>query len=340
MKIPAGKLEGQLARGLSGVYLVSGAEPLLVGEACDQIRARAREAGFSERELHVVERGFDWSALHADVNNLSLFSSRRLIELRLYSPRPQDAGSTTLLRLAEQSDPDRLLLIVAPKLDAAASRSKWVRAVATRGVHVQVWPLDRRQFPGWINRRAGGLGLSLQRDAVALLVERTEGNLLSAAQELDKLAMLLGSGTVDEKAVLAAVSDSARFDVFRLSDAALEGEPKRALRILGGLQGEGVEPVLVLWSLARDVALIGQLQFACAAGQDVSQAMQQRGVWPRRQPVVRAALQRLSRPALVRAVRRVAETDHVIKGVQTGSSWDALADLVLDIARPRVPVAA
>ena len=175
MKIPAAKLDPHLARTLSSVYLVSGDEPLLVAESCDRIREQAREAGFTERELWVVERGFDWQRLGDSTSNLSLFSSRRLIELRLSSPRPGEAGARALKRLLEHPDPDRLLLVVTPKLDAAAGRSKWVQAMEQQGVHVQVWPLDRGQLPGWISRRAAGLGMRLDRDAVTLLVERTEG---------------------------------------------------------------------------------------------------------------------------------------------------------------------
>ena len=335
MKIPAAKLDQQLARGLSSAYLVSGDEPLLVAESCDRIRAAARAAGFDERELSVVERGFDWLALDGNVSNLSLFSTRRLIELRLATARPGEAGAKALLRLLEQPDPDRLLLVVTPKLDAAASRTKWVRGLEEHGVHVQIWPLDRGQLPGWISRRAAGLGMRLDRDAVTLLVERTEGNLLAAAQELDKLAMLLGPVAVDEAAVLAAVADSARFDVFGLSDAVLVGDGQRALRILGTLQREGVEPVLVLWSLARDAALLARLRFALGAGEQPARAMQQQGVWRRRQPLVSKALSRLSGAVVVQLQQRVAVTDRVIKGVQAGAPWDALADLALQMAQPR-----
>jgi DNA polymerase-3 subunit delta len=340
VKIPAAKLDQQLTRALSAIYLVSGDDPLLAAEASDRIRAAARDAGFSERELHVVERGFDWAGLIADADNLSLFSSRRLIELRLASPRPGDAGAKSIQRLAEQPDPDRILLIVTPKLDSSASRSKWVAGIEASGVHVQVWPLERGQLPGWIKGRAARHGLKLNAAAVALLVERTEGNLLAAAQELDKLAILFGPVAVSDADVLAAVSDSARFDVFGLSDAALGGDTGRALRILGGLQTEGVEPVLVLWSLARDVALLAQLHFAISGGAPLAQAMQRNGVWSRRQPLVRAALGRLSRGQVTRLVARVAKTDQVIKGVIAGSTWDSLADLVIAVAQARAPAVA
>ncbi|MBT8061735.1 MAG: DNA polymerase III subunit delta, partial [Gammaproteobacteria bacterium] len=333
VKIPANKLDQQLARGLGTIYLVSGDEPLLVAEASDCIRSKARDAGFAERELHVVERGFDWASLGADADNLSLFSRQRIIELRLSSPRPGDAAAKTLVRFAEQADPDRLVLVVAPKLDASARRSKWAVAIENHGVHVQVWPLERRQFPAWIKARAVQCGLKLTTSAVKVIAERTEGNLLAAAQELDKLAMLLGPVAVDEAAVLAAVSDSARFDVFSLSDAALGGQAERALRILGGLQSEGVEPVLVLWSLARDVALLARLHFALSGGANLAQAMQQNGVWSRRQGLLRGAVGRLSHLSVARLVRQIAHVDQIIKGVQPGSSWDALADLVLNLAR-------
>lgn len=334
MKLQARQLSGHLARELASVYLVAGDEPLLVSEALQEIRARARRDGFEERELHVVERAFKWRELEAGAENLSLFSSRRIIELRLPSPRPGDLGARTLRSLVERSDPDRLLLIATTKLDASAARSVWVKCIQEHGALVQIWPIERPELPAWIRRRAAAVGLDLTAPAAELLADRVEGNLLAADQELQKLVMLLGDRRADEEAVLDAVASNTRFDVFRLTDAVLSGDTRRAMRVLQGLRTEGAEPALVSWALSRDICLLARLKTAVLSGEGEAAGMNRLRVWQRRQPLVRRALMRFEADQLARLLVRASEVDSVIKGVLRGSPWDELIRLVMESLDP------
>lgn len=329
MKLPLQQLDSHLQRALLGAYLVAGDEPLLVASALDRVRAGARERGFEERELHVVERGFRWAELEADADNLSLFAARRIVELRLASPRPGDAGARAMRGLIERPDPDRLVLVgINGKLDAAATRSAWVKSFEKHGARVEIWPVDRAAMPRWITTRARELELRLSGEAAALLADRVEGNLLAAEQELVKLS-LTTRGAVGEDEVLAAVANSARFDVFRLTDAVVAGETSRALRVLDGLRAEGVQPVLVSWALGREIALLGKLEFAVAAGEPFDRACASNGIWRSRQPGIKRALVRLGRVRLKALLARAAEVDQTVKGVRYGRPWDALTSLVV-----------
>jgi DNA polymerase-3 subunit delta len=330
LKLPFQQLAAHLQRELLGAYLVAGDEPLLVASALDRLREAARARGFEERELHVVERGFRWAEIEAEAGNLSLFAARRIVELRLGSPRPGDAGARALRGLIEQPDPDRLVLVaINAKLDAAATRSAWVKAFEQHGARVEIWPVDRAAMPRWIAGRARELELDMGSGAAALLADRVEGNLLAADQELVKLS-LTARGRIDEAAVLESVANSARFDVFRLTDAVVAGEVARALRVLEGLRAEGVQPVLVSWALSREIALLGKLAFALARGESVDRACAQNGVWRNRQPGVKRALQRLRGRRLRRLLERAAEVDRTVKGPQHAQAWDALTGLVIE----------
>lgn len=330
MKLAARQLRRHLKDALAPAYLVAGDEPLLVGRAVDRIRDAARARDFTARELHVIERGFRWPELEAGADNLSLFSTRKIIELRLASPRPGDAGARCIRSLVEQPAPDRLLLVsVAGKLDAAAARSAWVKSIDEHGVVIDVWPVDRAHLPRWIGERADELGLRVTPDAAELLADRVEGNLLAADQELQKLAMT-GPGTlIDEQAVLAAVADSARFDVFRLTDALVDGNAARAFAVLAGLRREGTQAVLVSWALSREIVLLARLRDAVQQGQRADAALARAGVWRRRQPAVKKALARYDEPALRALMARAAVVDRIVKGAEPGRSWDALTGLLL-----------
>ena len=330
MKLASDRLATQLTKNLASVYLVTGDEPLLVAEALESIRKRARQESFEQRDLIIVERGFKWEELEADASNLSLFATRRILELRLTSPRPGDNGRKTICALVDRPDPDRLLLIATTKLDSAASRSAWVKMIEKCGVVVQVWPIDRNKLPQWIQERAGRARLKFSTGAAELLADRVEGNLLAADQEIQKLALLLGDGTVDEQMVLDAVANNSRFDVFRLVDAILDGNARRSLAIVNGLRAEGIAPALVSWALSRELCLLTRLKSAELRGDSGARASSRQRVWPQyRQPLVARALQKYRLDQLTALLAQAAEVDGVIKGVRQGRPWDELTQLVI-----------
>lgn len=324
MKIYPDKLVGQMAKGLAPVYLVAGDEPLQVEESVSEIRAATRKAGFEERELFFVERGFNWNDFYAASSSLSLFSSRKLIELRLPGGKPGDAGAKAIKEYCEDLPQDVVLVVISPKVDQRAS---WVKALDKAGVFVTIWPVDVKRLPQWIIQRLQSRGLRADREVAQLIAERVEGNLLAAAQEIEKLLLLHGPGELDVEAARRAVTDSARFDVFRLVDAALAGDSRRVVRSLIGLRAEGVEAVLVLWAVAREVRDLARRSASQASGKSAMA-----GVWEKRKDVVAKGLARHTQQEWMLYLQRAARIDRVIKGLRHGDSWRELADLLLDIA--------
>ncbi len=341
MKISADQLQADLAERILPLYFVTGDEPLLVSEALDAIRRRAREAGYGDREVLTAERGFDWNRVLAGSASLSLFAEKRILELRLPTGKPGDVGSRTLVELCGALPEDTLVVVSAPKLERSQSSSKWVKALEKAGALVQIRAVDAHALPGWIAARMRGLGLEPSRDAVRLLADRVEGNLLAAAQELEKLRLVLGRGPVDAEQVEAAVADSARFNIFKLADAAVAGRADRALRILGALRAEGAEPVLVLWALSRELRTVTLIRDDLEAGRPLARSVRQRGVWSSREDIVRACVGRHSPASLHGLVRRAELADQVLKGRRSGQPWQELLALTVGIARgPRLRRAA
>ena len=321
MKLTSDSLATHLGERLLPAYLVSGDEPLLAAEAADTVRARAREAGFAEREVHFIERAADWDEVRAAAANLSLFAARRVVEIRLASARPGTAGNAALIALLEARDPDTLFLILTPRLDRDAQAADWVRALEAHGAWVQIWPVDPQRLVAWLKGRCRRLKLEASDAALELLAARTEGNLLAAHQELTKLTLLAPGGRVTPDTVLASVADSARFDVFRLGEAVLGGETARALHVLAGLRAEGTEPTLVLWALSRALRDVWS-----ARGGGKPPAWQQR-----HRAALEQALRRASRLPFAALAVRAARADRMIKGRVAGDAWDELALLAADI---------
>jgi DNA polymerase-3 subunit delta len=335
LKVALRQLDRHLGERMAKVYLVAGDEPLLVDEALEQIRAAAMRTGFTSRELHTAERSFKWADLLAGADNLSLFASRKIVEIRLGTPKPGEQGSATIAELAEREDPDTLVIVaVGEKLDSAASRASWVKAIDEHGVLVEVWPIDRGELPRWIQQRAASVKLKLTTAAAQSLAERVEGNLLAADQEIKRLALTAGTREVDEAEVLEFVANSSRFDVFSLADAVLAGETGRTFKILSGLRAEGVHPVQISWVLNRDISLLSRLEYAVRHGDNVEGALLRNGVWRRRQPLVRQALSKFKAPRLKALLHEAARVDAALKGVFPAEPWTTLTDLLIALLRP------
>lgn len=340
MKLSPAQLNKHLQGSLAPVYIVSGDDPLLCQEAADAIRAAARQQGFDERQVFSADANFDWGTLLMAGASLSLFAQRRLLELRLPSGKPGDKGAAALIEYCAKPAEDTLLLISLPKLDGSAQKTKWGKALVEGGncQFIQIWPVDAHQLPQWINQRLAQAGLSAQRDAVDLIATRVEGNLLAAAQEIEKLKLLAEGNSITVETVQAAVADSARFDVFGLVDAILNGEAGHALRMLEGLRGEGVEPPVILWALARELRLLAGLAQQFRQGVPLDKAFSQARppVWDKRRPLVSKALQRLSAQRWAMLLQDAQHIDAQIKGQAVGSPWTSLSRLALLMAGQRL----
>jgi len=332
MQLKPEQLDVHLKKNLAPVYFISGDEPLRVLEAADAVRAAARAQGYDERDVLSVQAGFDWNSLLAEAGNLSLFAQRRVIDLRIPGGKPGEAGAKALRDFAARPPEDTLLLVTAGKLDPAARKSKWALALEQAGVAVFVWPLNEQEFSGWVQARMRKRGLQPSAEAVQMLADRVEGNLLACVQEIDKLYLLHGAGPVDAGAIAGLVADHARFDVYTLVDAALAGKAARSVRILNGLQAEGVAPPVVLWALARELRQLAAMAAEHSQGQAISGVMARYRVWASRKDVVGTALQRLTAAGCARLLRQCAATDRVCKGRATGNAWDELLQLTLQLA--------
>ena len=330
MKVHPEQLAAHLSKRTSPVYFISGNEPLLIQEAIDDVRSAAKKMGFSEREVYEVGRGFDWNLVLQSINSPSLFSEKRLLELRIGNAKLGTAGSQMLQTLVQGLPPDVLMLIVSEKIDASAQKTKWFKAIDQVGVFVQIWPVQANQLPAWLTQRMRRVGLQTTPEGVRLLADRIEGNLLAGTQEIEKLHLHFGAASISIEQIQGSVADSARFDIFGLADEALAGKGRQALRVLDGLRGEGVEPILVLWALAREIRGLLPMQRAVEHGTPVSQVLAQYRVWERRKPIISGALQRHTVHDWEDMLLKAGEIDRALKGAGRGNPWDLLARLCLD----------
>ncbi len=330
MQIKPQQLQGTLQKSLAPVFLISGDEPQQLSELSDFIRTTAKAQDYSSREVFFADKSFDWQQLTAAADNLSIFADKKIIDLKLSAP-PGQAGGKALVAFCQRLPEDTLLLITTGKITKEQQKSSWFQAIDKIGVIIQVWPLAGQELMRWMDGRMQKKGMVLEPKAVNLLADRVEGNLLAAAQEIEKLYVLYGAAKLSPLQVIDAVEDSSRYDVFKLMEAVLAGNANKLLKILASLQAEDIAPAIVLWALARETRIL--IAYKAAKTQsEKDNILRNNAVWGERKQLLDTAAKRLSHAELNHTLVLSAKADRQIKGQQQGDAWETLLAACLSLA--------
>lgn len=335
MLLKGEQLAAHLERELRPLYVLYGDDPLLVIEAADAIRARARQQGYTEREVLTVLPQFDWGQLLAAGGNMSLFGDKKLIDLRIPTGKPGKEGGAALQQWCQNLSMDNLLLITLPELDWREEKAVWFTALLNAGVAIKLMAPPLAELPGWIAGRLRRQQQSADLDSLKFIAERVEGNLLAAHQEIQKLGLLYPAGQLSGTQIRDAVLNVARYDIDGLREALLSGDIGRLTRTLDGLMQEGEAPPLVLWAMSEEIRALATIRAGMDAGRPLDQLLKDAKVWGARQNPVKRALQRLSTATLEAALQDAGKIDRLVKGIGQGNIWEEFIRLGLRLCQSK-----
>lgn len=342
MMLQAEQLIASLHESRLPLYWIASDEPLLLQETADRFRLECRQQGFSEREQFFVDPGFSWQSFREAGSSMSLFADKKLIELRLRNSRLGDEGNQAILDYLQNPDPDSVVLLISPKLESAQTKTRWFQQLEAQAGVANIRNINAAELPGWIRQRLQQSGLAADSHAIGLLAERVEGNLLAASQEIEKLAILHAQDNkttrIDAQAIIAAVVNSSRYNVFSLLDTTLLGNTTEALKMLRGMTAEGSEPLMILAMLCKEIRSLISMSRTVANGQSIAASMQAARVWSNRKSCVQSALARHTTQQLERILMRGKQVDHAVKGLNRAKPWQELADMILLLSGCQTPV--
>lgn len=338
MQVKAEQLISQHKKSPLPVIWISGDESLLVQESCDEVRKYAKANGYLEREVLDVTPSFDWNLLLSSANSLSLFAERKLIDLRLNSSKLDNEAKKALHAYCENPGEDNLLLITSGKIEKASTKAKWFQNIEKQACFVQIWPINAQQLPQWIQRRLKQRGFTADPEAISLLCNRVEGNLLAADQEIEKLSMLTDETHLDPGVINAAVADSSRFSVFNLIDSTLLGHSPKALNILNHLKAEGTEPLQLVNLFCREIRVLINMREKIEEGQYPGAVMKEARIWSNRTQIIGTALENHTVKSLQRILNDAKTIDQSVKGFAHNNPWDEIIQLILNLANTPSPL--
>jgi DNA polymerase-3 subunit delta len=334
MRLKTQDLSTHLQRGLAPLYFIVGEEPQQQLEALNKIRLKAQHEGYTDRERYDISPQFDWESFKTELQALTLFSKKRFIEARL-TGNIGKLGARVLVEIASHPTPDTLLLFSADKLDSAVAKSAWFTAIERLGVTLWARPLLGSELKAWITNRIKQVGVNLDEEAMHTLIERTEGNLTATAQAIEKLSLYsssLEAITLNGRAVAEITSVDTHFSLFDLVDTALLGNILRTKQIFARLKSEGVEPILILWAITREVRAILPLAQAMNKGLSLTEAVAQQNLWKHKLPIYTSFLKRSSLHTIHQLLIQAKDLDALIKGRKIGDIWSSLFLVCLNLA--------
>ncbi|MDU0810467.1 MAG: DNA polymerase III subunit delta [Burkholderia sp.] len=352
MQISLDRLPAHLEKELAGLYIIYGNEPLLLHEACDHIRLASKKAGFIEHSIYTVERGFNWKVLIDSIQEISLFSKLHFIELRIPFGKPGKEGSDVLKRLARINNSDVLFLIILENIDIETKQSSWFNMIVNRGVSLKVTPIEHSQLPNWINQRLSMQGQYVVNgdegwQTLQFIAERVEGNLVAAHQEIQKLGLLYPKGLLSFEQIHESILSVSRYDVFKINEAMLSGDPVRLKRVISGLKGEGAAIVLVIWIVVEELHRLFRIKRGIRLGKSIGLLLRENRVRVAHERLIIHTLNRISESVLEKALIFAAQLDRQVKGITTFAHlsqkyrdnlppdpWDGLFKLTMILVKP------
>lgn len=336
MQVPQYKLKEHLQKGLRPLYVFHGDDVLLVQEASDLVRRKALQEGYTDRHVFsVFGAHFDWSEVLASAGSQSLFADKQILEIRIASGKPGKEGSVALQKIAEAaSESDAVLtLIYLPRADKLMKNAAWFTALESSGASVPIESVSRHELGQWIAER---LALQDQRveggeagqRALKFFSDRVEGNLLAAHQEIQKLGLLYPAGELTLQQIETAVLDVARYDVFKLTQAVLQGQPLRVQKMLDGLEAEGVAAVLTHHTLAEEIRSLRRVKEATQTGRSLSVVLKEQRIWGDRERLYERVVPGVRLNHLDQLLKDAHVVDGVVKGLKSPQwpqdPWQAL----------------
>ena len=321
MKVSDINFKDPMQKKLQNIYIILSNESVLIEENLEKIYSKAKSENFTEKESYVIGKRTNWDFLFSAEDNLDLFMTKKVIEIKLLEQGPGVKGAKALKDYVKEPDPNILLVVIGENLDRKSYSSAWVRAIEKAGVLLSLEPLSPKRLLLWIDKKGKELDISIGMEAAHLMVEKTEGNLMSTMQEIRKLSLIYPHQEIDLDRMKENIANSSRYSIFDFSNAFVTGNSKKAIKVLESLKAEGTPETLIIWALARELNNLFK----------VVKTGSTKGIWGPRKYLdsLEKSSKEINEFRILKAFKKIAEIDSSIKGFINQNPWLGIRELTL-----------
>ena len=234
------------------VFLIHGPDQFLIELERNKLVYKLKKDGHLEREIFLSNTpSFSYEELMKE-QYIDMFSSKKIIDLRL--EKAPSKSEAELLEEFLKNLPEEISIILSLLgLENIKSRA-WFKKLLNYSKDYEVkkiWPNQKKQ---WLKGLSKSFNIDISEEEIDLIIEKTQGNLLSSYQELKMVKVLNGRPKSN------FISESSNFDIFNLSNSILKEDIEESLQILDYLKLQKGSEALVIWGLFREIERISFLK--------------------------------------------------------------------------------
>ena len=267
------KLKTDLKDGALGcAYLFYGEESYLREYYLGEVRKLLIPAGFEEFNYHKLEgKSLTIQDLAEMAEAMPMLAERTLLvvtDLDLFKLNEEQREK--LIAFLEDIPPYCCVIFVYDTIEYKPNRTmkKLVKALTDHVEAVEFTPQDSSDLVAWIARRFKALGKEIDRQTAEYLIFTCGGLMTGLIPEIQKIGAYAKGKAITQKDIDAVADPVLSAEVFKLSDAVLQGNYDLAASILGDLLKMQTEPIMILAALGSQLRRIYTSRMAIDSGKD------------------------------------------------------------------------
>lgn len=306
------------------LFIVTGDEPLQRHNVVEKIITVFKDKNYEITRHDLTEQNHN--ALYHEADSLSLFAMDKLVQYSFEKPPQKSLQQALVENILKPSDNIYLLIFNGMKKQTLAT--KWFQNLTQNATHIHIYQPNISNAINIINYELEQSGLSLDREAVQLLAQKTEGNLIATKQIL-KLLSRQDTSSFDAQSIKPFLHEHSSFDVFDLSDAILMQQKTKALNVLNSILNEKDKPPLILWTIKKELRILSQLQATQITYHQ--KIFKDNNVWASKQKYYSSLINKLNSEIISINLKRCLDIDLCIKGAAKGNISLKLNEVILNL---------
>lgn len=271
-------------------YLIFGDEYWLIKYCKQEIYKQAAKSGFNCKTHFIYEVDYSWHEFTNLYYSNDIFATKKIIEINTStSIKPSDQK-----RFAElEINPNIILIITGKQLNANQKTAAWFVNLKNNGLHIPCSPLKPFQQKTWINKIAQKHKLNITQDALNMIYELCEGNMVGAEQSIYQLRLTNGTDQITEHNIQQNITKKSNYTLQELTTAVLNFETHKVIEIIQQLKYQNYSFSLVLWALKK---ILEQIHFLAQNHnpEDNEKMFQRNKIWGNKKDLYQASTNKIN----------------------------------------------